>query len=170
MTEKESLLLQKQIIEMIIAALKKGGEAKTLDEMVYRPIQQMHRDGKFDNDLLSELQGKIDLKHILEIIAFTRVTKSGLYFNECRDLASRYHMTVLSFCEKEFNDTGVRPEDKIMQSFRDYERLVDEIGEGTVDPDILKMIHELPPFDQFTDDNKIKAMEIFNRHIPANAE
>jgi hypothetical protein len=166
MNENESLLLQKQIIEMIIAALQKGGGAKTLDEMVYRPIQQLHREGKFDNDVLSELQGKIDIKHILEIIAFTRVTKSGLYFNECRDLASRYHMTVLSLCEKEFNDTGVRPEEKIMQSFRDYERLVDEIGDDTVDPETLKMIHELPPFDQFTDENKVKAMEIYNRYFP----
>jgi hypothetical protein len=162
MTEKEELDLSLEILQMLRDALPKGEVA--LHDNFYIPFQNMFKAGRFERDFLKVLAKHVSVARLIQMQAYIEITKSGRFFNECRDLAARYQMAELALVEKKFIETGYKDIEAREQSFRDYERLIDEIALGSISEMDMQMIEELPEFDQFTEENKVRAIAIWNKY------
>ena len=94
---------------------------------------------------------KLEVPILIEMaLHFKKRSANGISFWKARDLAQRWHFTVLAVIEKEFFDQETR-EEKAKETFPYYEELVDAIFEGNIceaDLDILKKIKPYYDFDK----------------------
>lgn len=110
-----------------------------------------------------ELQNKdFPMGELIDLTSYLKVNeKTKLTYREAIDLAARYHFMLITVVEKE--QKGDRS--KVRETFPMYEKMINKIYEGTVNPEELAVIKTLPPFDKFDKDEayKVYLSSIFNK-------
>ena len=146
---KRWLLLIETLLEF---KKKKRGQPKDkycyIDDEMNLAIAELVKKGLISEEdiVYGHSQEVLDFSDIIEIkthLNINQITKMS--FHEARDLASKYHFMLLSLITKKIEAGAPKNDQEIQETFRAYEKMIDDIHEGRIEQEKIDFLKTMPP-------------------------